>query len=103
MAEKRRKSAGGTPDAQPAAAPVHEGRVRAVVDALLPTVDGGRFAPKRIAGESVLVEAHCFADGQNRLRAFLSWQQIGDSDSFELEMPARVNDVWTAEFPPPVP
>src|ERR1700674_527833 len=103
MAEKRPKSAGGTADAQPAAAPVHEGRVRAVVHALLPAVDGGRFAPKRIAGEPVLVEAHCFADGHDRLRAVLSWQQIGDSDSFEVEMTARVNDVWTAEFTPPVP
>jgi starch synthase (maltosyl-transferring) len=88
---------------QPAAAPVQEGRVRAVVDALLPSVDGGRFAPKRIAGETVLVEAHCFADGHDRLRAVMSWQMVGDPESFEVEMTARVNDVWTAEFTPPVP
>ncbi len=86
-----------------AAAPIHEGRVRAVVDALLPSVDGGRFAPKRIAGEPVLVEAHCFADGHDRLRAVLTWQLAGDSESFDVEMTARVNDVWTAEFTPPAP
>jgi starch synthase (maltosyl-transferring) len=114
MVERRRKSAGGPvpgsatsplagPAAQPAAAPIHEGRVRAVVDALLPAVDGGRFAPKRIAGEPVIVEAHCFADGHDRLRAVLTWQLAGDRESFEVEMTARVNDVWTAEFTPPVP
>src|SRR5579859_3627996 len=89
--------------ARSAAAPIQEGRVRAVVDALLPSVDGGRFAPKRIAGEPVLIEAHCFADGHDRLRAVLSWQQVGGPQSFEVEMTARVNDVWTAEFTPPVP
>src|SRR5882762_5794472 len=112
MVERRRKSAGGMPDApeaearqsgKPAGAgsspaPIHEGRVRAVVDALLPSVDGGRFAPKRIAGEPVLVEAHCFADGHDRLRAVLTWQLAGDPESFEVEMTARVNDVWTAAF-----
>src|SRR5260370_33234181 len=128
MVERRRKSASGMSDAgearrsgntedpgrgqvasptssaaQLAAAPIQDGRVRAVVDALLPSVDGGRFAPKRIAGEPVLVEAHCFADGHDRLRAVLSWQMVGDPDSFEVEMTACVNDVWTAEFTPPVP
>src|SRR5450755_1923535 len=113
MVERRRKSTGGTPgaseprrfgktpDAGPDPVAVHEGCVRAVVDALLPSVDGGRFAPKRIAGEPVLVEAHCFADGHDRLRAVLSWRLVGDSESFEVEMTARVNDVWTAEFTPP--
>src|SRR5450432_2800856 len=115
MVERRRKSAGGTPgasaarrlgktaDAGPGPVAIHEGRVRAVVDALLPSVDGGRFAPKRIAGEPVLVEAHCFADGHDRLRAVLNWQLVGDAESFEVEMTALVNDVWTAEFTPPLP
>ena len=110
MAERRRKSAGGMPvapqshpDAGSGAVPVPEGRVRAVVDALLPEVDGGRFAPKRIAGEPVLVEAHCFADGHDRLRAVLSWRLVGNPESFEVEMTPRPNDVWTVEFTPPVP
>src|SRR5450631_3410089 len=115
MVERRRKSAGSVPvppearrsDAPAQSArdpvPIQEGRVRAVVDALLPVVDAGRFAPKRIAGEPVLVEAHCFADGHDRLRAVMSWQMVGDPESFEVEMTARVNDVWTAEFTPPVP
>jgi starch synthase (maltosyl-transferring) len=121
MVERGRKSAGGkskaptahgsgkTADVGPDPVPtrsnqsIQGGRVRAVVDALLPSVDGGRFAAKRIAGEPVLIEAHCFADGHDRLRAVLSWQRVPDPESFEVEMTAHVNDVWTAEFTPPVP
>jgi len=46
---------------------VGDGRVRAVIDAVLPAVDGGRFPVKRIAGDAVDVEAHCFADGHDKL------------------------------------
>ena len=59
---KRAKSsastaASATATAAPGAAAVEprdDGRVRAVVDALSPMVDGGRFAAKRIAGERVV-------------------------------------------------
>ena len=36
-----------------------------------PSVDGGRFPAKRIAGEPVRIEAHCFADGHDQLRVVL--------------------------------
>jgi starch synthase (maltosyl-transferring) len=84
-------------------AAVKEGRLRAVIDGILPVVDGGRFPAKRIAGEPVRVEAHCFTDGHDRLRAVLCWQAVGGADSYEVDMTAQVNDVWTAEFTPPVP
>jgi hypothetical protein len=45
------------------AAGVSNGRVRAVIDAVRPAIDGGRFAVKRVTGEALEVEAHCFADG----------------------------------------
>ena len=80
-----------------------QGRVRAIIDAVLPAVDGGRFPAKRIAGEPVLIEAHCFADGHDKLRAVLSWQSVNDAATYDVEMKAQVNDVWTAEFTPPAP
>ena len=86
-----------------AAAAMAVGRVRAVIDAVFPVVDGGRFPAKRIAGEAVRVEAHCFADGHDRLRVVLSWQQIGRPHLDEVEMAHAANDVWSAEFTPPVP
>jgi starch synthase (maltosyl-transferring) len=63
-----------------------DGRVRAVVDAVLPAVDGGRFAVKRVAGEPLEVEAHCFADGHDVLRARLRWRGEDARDWQEVEM-----------------
>ena len=97
-------------DPAPSAAPapsatghVAEGRLRAVVDAVLPVLDGGRFPVKRIAGEAVRIEAHCFTDGHDKLRVVLTWQSVADGKSFDVEMTSQVNDVWTADFTPPVP
>jgi starch synthase (maltosyl-transferring) len=84
-----------------AAPGVREGRVRAVIDAVLPAVDGGRFAAKCIAGEAVGIEAHCFTDGHDRLRVVLRWCAAGAGEEFEVEMKLRANDVWQAEFTPP--
>jgi starch synthase (maltosyl-transferring) len=85
-------------------ASIAEGRVRAVIDAVLPTVDGGRFPAKRIAGEVVGIEAHCFTDGHDKLRVALRWNLVGfESADFEVDMQAQSNDVWTAEFTPPQP
>lgn len=78
-----------------------EGRVRAVIDAVLPVVDGGRFPVKRIAGEAVGIEAHCFTDGHDKLRVVLRWQAAGASDDCEVEMKLQGHDVWFAEFTPP--
>ena len=78
-----------------------EGRVRAVIDAVLPAVDCGRFPIKRIAGAAVEIEAHCFTDGHDQLRVVLRWQCVGARDEYEVEMKLRANDVWLAEFTPP--
>jgi starch synthase (maltosyl-transferring) len=83
---------------------IAEGRVRAVIDAVLPIVDGGRFAAKRIAGEALAVEAHCFTDGHDKIRVVLRWNMIGSANAgYEIDMQAQANDVWSAEFTPPSP
>jgi starch synthase (maltosyl-transferring) len=83
------------------ARPPAEGRARAVIDAVLPVVDAGRFAVKCIAGEAVAVEAHCFTDGHDKLRVVLRWQPVGANDAHEVAMKPQPNDRWTAEFTPP--
>ena len=40
-------------------------------------LDGGRFAPKRTAGEPVPVQATIFADGHDVLRAVVRWKAPG--------------------------
>jgi starch synthase (maltosyl-transferring) len=84
-----------------AAAIAGEGRVRAVIEAVLPAVDGGRFPVKCIAGETVGIEAHCFTDGHDKLRVMLRWRAVGAGAEYEAEMKPQANDVWLAEFTPP--
>ena len=115
MVEERRKRAraagpaakrtAASASAQDATRNLAEGRVRAVIDAVMPAVDGGRFPVKRIAGERVAVQAHCFTDGHDKLRVILRWQAVSATRAvaYEVEMQALPNDVWTAEFTPPSP
>ncbi len=76
-----------------------DGRPRAVIDAVRPSVDGGRFAVKRCVGDRVAVEADCFTDGHDQLRAMLRWRPETGSDWREIEMVAAGNDRWRASFP----
>ncbi len=106
MASARRKAPARQREASTspgdATASVAEGRVRAVIDAVLPTVDGGRFPAKRIAGEVVGIEAHCFTDGHDKLRVVLRWKLRDSAQAdFEINMTALSNDVWTAEIHAP--
>jgi starch synthase (maltosyl-transferring) len=80
-----------------------DGRVRAAIDAVVPSVDAGRFPAKSIAGEPVRIEAHCLNDGHDKLRVVLRWQPVNDTEAYEAEMTAQTNDVYLAEFTPPVP
>jgi starch synthase (maltosyl-transferring) len=82
---------------------IAEGRVRAVVDAVSPSVDGGRFAVKSTAGRPFSVTAHCFTDSHDKLRVVLCWQALDASACQEVEMQAQPNDVWTAQFTPAAP
>ena len=82
---------------------VEDGQRRAVVDAVLPAVDGGRFAVKRVAGERLEVEAHCFADGHDMLRVQLLWRNEADAAWQHVAMNAHPNDIWRAGFTPPSP
>jgi starch synthase (maltosyl-transferring) len=80
-----------------------EGRTRAVIEAVLPAVDGGRFRAKCTAGEPVSIQAHCFTDGHDRIAVVLRWQGADETQSYEVEMTPQVNDLWSAQFTPPVP
>jgi starch synthase (maltosyl-transferring) len=77
------------------------GDVRAVIDAVLPAVDNGRFAVKCVAGERVRVRAHCFTDGHDVLRVQLCWRAQEQPEFREVPMKPLGNDVWEAAFSPP--
>ncbi len=80
-----------------------QGDVRAVIDAVKPCVDDGRFAVKHVAGEPFEVTAHAFADGHDVLRVLLLWREAGHLGWREVEMAQKGNDVWLAAFTPPEP
>lgn len=75
-----------------------KGRIRAVIDAVRPCVDGGRFPVKRIEGDEVVVEADCFTDGHDVLRVRLRWRPEDAAGWTEVEMTATGNDVWRGSF-----
>ncbi len=80
-----------------------EGRARAVIENVTPSVDGGRFAAKRIVGERVAVEADCFGDGHDAIACLLLWRREEDPRWQEAPMAAIGNDRWRGSFVAPVP
>ncbi len=77
---------------------VDEGRVRAVIEAVTPSVDGGRFAIKRVIGDTVVVEADCFADSHDELAARVLYRRAEETDWHESPMQSLGNDRWRGTF-----
>ena len=75
-----------------------DGRVRAVIERVTPSVDGGRFAAKRVMGDQVVVEADCFADGHDAIACLLLWRREGEAAWREIPMRALGNDRWRGGF-----
>jgi starch synthase (maltosyl-transferring) len=80
-----------------------DGRARAVIEAITPAVDGGRFAAKRIAGDRVDVEADCFADGHDTLACVLRHRRDDEAEWHETPMVPLGNDRWRGAFTVPTP
>jgi len=76
------------------------GRQRAVVQAIEPAVDGGRYPVKRILGESLAVTADIFADGHDALAARLRYRKQASGSWHELPMEHGPDDRWRASFTP---
>ena len=74
------------------------GRSRVVVEGITPQIDGGRFAVKRVIGDSVRVEADVFGDGHDLVRAHLLYRRAGETEWRAEEMTALGNDHWAASF-----
>jgi starch synthase (maltosyl-transferring) len=77
--------------------PVGNDRVRPVIEAITPQVDGGRFPIKRCVGEEVRVEADCFADGHDELACLLLYRRAGEGWQSAPMQPLG-NDRWRGAF-----
>lgn len=76
-----------------------DGRKRVVVESVEPEIDAGRFAIKRIVGDSVEVEADVFADGHDHVVARLLFRFHEIPAWTPVPMNPLGNDRWRAEFP----
>ncbi len=74
-----------------------QGRTRVMIEGITPAVDGGRFAAKRIIGDSVAVEADVFADGHDAVAAVLLWRPPA-GEWHELRMVGVGNDRYLGRF-----
>src|SRR5574340_1599166 len=60
-----------------------EGRCRAVIERVAPEVDGGRYAAKRVAGDTVVVEADVFTDGHDQVACVVRYRRADAPDWLE--------------------
>lgn len=72
---------------------------RIAIEAVTPSVDGGKFPVKRIIGESVNIEADVFTDGHDKIAVALLWRPADESAWQEVRMHATGNDRWSASLP----
>jgi len=83
--------------------PVDPTRARFRIEDIFPIVDGGRYAVKRIAGESVEVWADIFREGHDVLAAALLWRRDNEENWQREPMRLDNNDRWSGHFTPPQP
>ena len=72
---------------------------RLAIEAVTPSVDGGRYPVKRIVGEVIRVEADAFAEGHDQIAVALRWRAADEDTWRERRMVALGNDRWTADLP----
>ncbi|HTU32448.1 MAG TPA: alpha-1,4-glucan--maltose-1-phosphate maltosyltransferase [Candidatus Acidoferrum sp.] len=74
-----------------------EGRRRVVIERVSPEIDCGEFAIKRVAGDTVTVEAAVFADGHDQVACrIVYWLEGGEPQSSPMR--PLTNDRWRGEF-----
>jgi starch synthase (maltosyl-transferring) len=78
--------------------PRFDGRRRVVIEGVKPEIDGGRFAAKRVIGDSVRVEVDIFTDGHDAIAAILLYRHENSAGWLEVPMQFDVNDRWWAVF-----
>lgn len=74
-----------------------------LIEDVYPSVDGGRFAVKRTAGERVEVWADIYRDGEGVTNAALLWRREQDRDWRREPMMKYGNDRWCGAFWPTQP
>ena len=87
----------------PETAPSDPTGPRFLVEDIYPSVDGGRYPIKRIAGEPIEVWADLLREGHDQLAAELLWRKESETDWRREPMRLAGNDRWHGQFTPPEP
>jgi len=75
-----------------------EGRQRAVIQAVEPQLECGRYPVKRLLGDTLAVTADIMADGHDALAARLRFRKLGSRTWHEVPMESGPDDRWRAGF-----
>jgi len=73
------------------------------IEQIYPSVDCGRYAVKRIAGEALEIWADIFREGHDVIAAALLWRGERDKEWRSAPMTLHSNDRWQGRFTPPEP
>jgi starch synthase (maltosyl-transferring) len=76
---------------------------RFLIEDVYPSVDGGRYPVKRVAGEAVEVWCDLFRDGHEIVAAALLWRKAGETRWRREPLRHHDNDRWHGVFVPPEP
>jgi len=71
---------------------------RVVVLAVRPEVDAGRYPVKRIAGETLVIEADIVIDGHDLVAACVLHRHDAEVAWTEVALTARGNDIWRGQL-----
>jgi len=75
-----------------------QNQTRIIIENVLPQLNGGSFAIKRIVGQKVFVTAEVFSDGHDVVECCVKFKHESEKDWQEVRMTPTHNDEWFAEF-----
>jgi hypothetical protein len=73
---------------------------RIAIENTQPTLDGGQFAVKSIAGREIVVTSKVFADGHDKLAVRIRWREEGEETWQSEVMSDQGNNGWQGQFRP---
>ena len=73
-------------------------RRRVIIANVTPQVDGGRYAVKRVIGDTVTVEADAYAEGHDEITVLLMYRAESEDKWHPVEMRPGYDARWSGEF-----
>lgn len=70
-----------------------------VIENVQPLLDCGRYAVKRVVGQTMRITADVFKDGHDVIAVVLKWRKSGAKAWRETPMRHEGNDAWSGVFP----